>query len=210
MKRFAEPFRIAYDSLVGPPKVSSQGDQTDAATEAATADAVKGLGEEAAAETRKGAEVTQTEVDKFRLQCEQACRQELEGRIVLLVAEGSGQDIHANVTTTRLYKNLTEAATVMGFYDVKNARLCSVFEGQGLTHREPVLDEDDFDRYLHSLEPLMQAGRDVLWVLSGRTEANRAKLKRILVKHRFKHQIFHLCYNTKQMLQFGHFRRQGA
>ena len=67
----------------------------------------------------------------------------------------------------------------MGFYDVKNAKLCSIFEGQGLTHREPALDTDDFDRYVKSLVPLMVAGRDVLWVLGGRTESNIPKLKKI-------------------------------
>ena len=66
------------------------------------------------------------------------------------------------------------------------------FEGQGLTHREPVLDENDFDRYLQSLEPLMVPGRDVLWVLGGRTETNRLKLKRILTKYKLRMQIFHL------------------
>ena len=62
--------------------------------------------------------------------------------------------------------NFTEAATVTGFYyDVKNARLCQVFEGQGLTHREPALDEQDFERYVKSILPLMLPQRDVLWVL---------------------------------------------
>ena len=98
----------------------------------------------------------------------------------------------------------------MGFYDIKSARLCAVFEGQGLANREPVLDEGDFERYVHSLEPLMVSGRDVLWVLGGRTDTNTRKLKRVLTKHKLKMQIFHLCYNTKQMMQYGHFQRQGG
>ena len=89
----------------------------------------------------------------------------------------------------------------MGFYDVKNAKLCTVFEGQGLTHREPALDEADFERYVMSLEPLMASGRDVLWVLGGRTDTHITKLKRILAKTLMQMQVFHLCYNTKQMLQ---------
>jgi hypothetical protein len=72
-------------------------------------------------------------------------------------------------------QTLTDAATARGFYDAKNARLCHVFEGQGLTHREPALDEQDFERYVKSLFPLMVAGRDVLWVLGGRTDTNRGK-----------------------------------
>ena len=209
-QRFFERFQIAYDSLVGSPKGSSEQDKADNATEAATADAAQGIGEEMAAENKKKTEVMQSQVDLFRLQCEKACQKEIDARVVLLVAEGSGVDIRDSLTKTRLYQNLTEAATVMGFHDVKHARLCTVFEGQGLTHREPALDEDDFDRYLQSLEPLMVSGRDVLWVLGGRTETNRLKLKRILSKHRLKQQIFHLCYNTKQMMQYGHFQRQGG
>ena len=48
----------------------------------------------------------------------------------------------------------------------------------GLTHREPLLDEPDFERFVQAIEPLMKAGRDVLWVLAGRTESNIPKLKK--------------------------------
>ena len=117
----------------------------------------------------------------------------------LLVAEGSDVEVYATVTKARFYQNLTAAATVMGFYDVKNARLCNIYEGTGLTHREPALDEQDFERYLKSFAPLMQSGRDVMWVLGGRTDTNRVKIKRILAKNLFHVQVFHLCRNTKQM-----------
>ena len=88
--------------------------------------------------------------------------------------------------------------------------MCAVFEGQGLFHREPALDEGDFERYVQSLEPLMVIGRDVMWVLAGRTETNRVKVKRILTKNHLRMQTFHLCYNTKQMMQYGLFQRQGG
>ena len=55
-----------------------------------------------------------------------------------------------------------------------------------------MLDEHDFERFVISLEPLMVPGRDVLWVLGGRTETNRLKLKRILGKHKLKEKTFHL------------------
>ena len=113
----------------------------------------------------------------------------------MLAAEGSDVDINATLTKTRLYQNFTDAATARGFYDAKNARLCSCIglriwlvpyamsndcmkrsmSGQGLTHREPALDEDDFERYVKSRFPLMLPGRDVLWVLGGRTDTNRGK-----------------------------------
>ena len=90
-----------------------------------------------------------------------------------------------------------------GFLRSKNARLCTTFEGNGLTHREPALDESDFERYVKSFSPLVQAGRDVLWVLGGRTESNVGKMKKILTQANFNFQSFHLCYNTKQMQQYG-------
>ena len=112
------------------------------------------------------------------------------------------------MTKTRLYQNLAEAAAVMGVYDVKNARLCNIYEGTGLTHVEPALDEADFERYVKACWPLLEIGRDVMWVLGGRTDSNRVKIKRILAKNFFLFQVFHLCYNTKQMMQYGHFKRQ--
>ena len=41
----------------------------------------------------------------------------------------------------------------------------------------------------------MNHGRDVLWVLCDRAQSNLDRM-------------FYLCYNTKQMMQFGHFKRQ--
>ena len=90
--------------------------------------------------------------------------------MVPLVAQGSHLEIKANITSTRLYRNLTEAVPLMALYDVKNAKLCKIFEGECLTHREPLLDETDFDRFVQTVEPLMQPGRDILWVLAGRTD----------------------------------------
>ena len=53
----------------------------------------------------------------FRTQCEKACLFELEGRLVPLVAQGSHVEINANVTSTRLYRNMTEHVPLMAFYD---------------------------------------------------------------------------------------------
>ena len=48
-----------------------------------------------------------------------------------LVADGTHQEIKANVTSSRLYQNLTASVPCMGFYDVKNAKLTSISEGEG-------------------------------------------------------------------------------
>ena len=47
-----------------------------------------------------------------------------------------------------------------------------------------------------------------MWVLAGRTESNLPKVKRVLVSHGLKFEVFFLCYNSKQMMQYGHWKRQ--
>lgn len=86
--------------------------------------------------------------------------------------------------------------------------MCGIFEGEGLTHREPALDEEDFERYVKSFSPLAQHGRDILCVLGGRTQTNNGKLRRIMTRNGFVSKEFHLCYNAKQMVQYGLFKRQ--
>ena len=73
-----------------------------------------------------------TNMSVFRNQCEQRCARELEARMVTLLAEGSHAEIKASVTTTRLYNILTEDVPLMAFYDVKNAKLCNIYEGEGV------------------------------------------------------------------------------
>ena len=119
-----------------------------------------------------------TDLTAFRGNCEAHCRKELAARLVAFVAEGTHSEIKVSVAQTRLYQNLTGNATCMAFYDVKNAKLCTLFQGEGLTHREPVLDETDFERFVETVEPLLQAKRDVLWVLCGRADSNGPKVKK--------------------------------
>ena len=52
--------------------------------------------------------------------------------MVSLLAFGSHTEIKANVANTRLYNNLTEDVPCMAFYDVKNAKLCNIYEGEGV------------------------------------------------------------------------------
>jgi len=77
-----------------------------------------------------------------------------------------------------------------------------------LTHREPILDEPDFTRFVTTVEPLLRPSRDVLWVVVGRTESNLPKIRKILAAAKLTFETFYLCYNTKQMQSFGYWRRQ--
>ena len=67
-----------------------------------------------ALEDNKKAEATHDDLAAFRAQRELACQRELDSRVVMLTAVGSDAEIHASVTTTRLYQNRTKEATVMG------------------------------------------------------------------------------------------------
>ena len=78
----------------------------------------------------------------------------------------------------------------------------------GLTHREPLLDATDFERFVATVDPLLKPGRDVVWVLAGRTESNLPKIKKILLRFKMTVDVFYLCYNTKHMAQLGHWGKQ--
>ena len=52
--------------------------------------------------------------------------------MVFVIAEGSHDEIRTSVTNTQLYHNLTEDASCMAFYDGKNAKLCNIYEGEGV------------------------------------------------------------------------------
>jgi len=71
-----------------------------------------------------------------------------------------------------------------------------------------VLDEGDFERFVATVDPLLKAGRDVLWVLVGRTESNLPKVRKLLTKYRMCVHVFYLCYNVKQMSGYGYWKRQ--
>ncbi len=99
---------------------------------------------------------------------------------------------------------------------VRSCSLCkTVFErvvricfSPGLTHREPLLDECDFQRFVATVDPLMKAGRDVMWVLVGRTESNLPKVRKALLKHKMNVEALYLCYDAQQMELYGYWKRQ--
>ncbi len=79
----------------------------------------------------------------------------------------------------------------------------------GLTYREPLLDDTEFERFVATVEPLMHAGRDVLWVLAGRTDSNLPKVKNMLLARcKMNIEVFYLCYTTTHMQQYGYWTRQ--
>ena len=71
-----------------------------------------------------------------------------------------------------------------------------------------MLDVEDFERFVETVEPLLKPARDVMWVLTGRIESNVPKVKKILTKHKLSVEVFYMCYNTKQMQHYGYWKRQ--
>ena len=137
-QRFFNCFVIAHDSLAG----NSQAVSADAAdsqdpSETPIPGSADGeapdpaSSQEQGKQPRKQPEMKELEVGAFQKECDAHCRRELEARMVALCANGTHVEINASVTSTRLYSNLTSAASVMGFYDVKNARVCNIYEGEG-------------------------------------------------------------------------------
>jgi hypothetical protein len=135
-QRFTKAFLVAHDSILGLSSSASacaaagQGGHTDDSAAAKAAESAGSQKQESQAE-KKPQDSKETDLQAFRSQCEKHCLRELEARLVSIVAEGSHVEINASVTSTRLYQNLTDAVPCMAFYDVKNAKLCNIFEGEG-------------------------------------------------------------------------------
>ena len=134
--RFTTPFRIAYDSLIGLRCAVSVDEDAGAggySAESAGSKAAESAGSQQEGHAEKNTHDRKVpSLSVFRNQCEQCCARELEARMVTLLAEGSHAEIKASVTTTRPYHNLTEDVSLMAFYDVKNAKLGNIYEGEGV------------------------------------------------------------------------------
>jgi len=77
---------------------------------------------------------------------------------------------------------LTAKVAWMGYYDVKNAKWCKQYENENWWHREPLLDEPDLERFIGAVEPLMEPGRDCVWLSCGQVESDLPKARKILSK----------------------------
>ena len=134
--RFSNMFQIAYDSLLVLPSVASacvavgEGVHIEELAASIAAESAGSQREGSQAE-KKSQDSKEMDLAAFRMQCEKHCLGELEARLVSIVAEGSHDANIASVMNTRLYQNLTASVSFMAYYDVKNARLCNIFEGEG-------------------------------------------------------------------------------
>ena len=75
----------------------------------------------------------------------------------------------------------------------------------GLLQREPLLDSDDLHLPATVIPTsIVKPGRDSIWIMAGRTESNVPKIKKLIAKYHLHYEMFTFLYNTKQMLQYGH------
>ena len=199
--RFFDPFDVAYRTweAILTPRGTGQPppdlDQTSGVTNPNTAEAQK-------------TKIPKTEVDEFRILCEMKCKRELDARLVTFTSGGTSIEIKNTVTASRLYQNMSSKVPWMGYYDVKNAKLCKQYENENSWHREPLLDEADLERFIGAVEPLMEPGRDCVWLSCGRVDSNLPKARKILSKVGLKVTPFQLNYSRSQMENYGHTSRK--
>ena len=130
--KFFSAFQVAYDALKPRAASADEHKGADDAVQDSCGDAEQDAGGDAEQAAGHGRKTKAEELNNFKKGCEAKTKDELDARCVSLVVNGGTVDIQIGVTSTRLYQNLTAQATLMGFYDVKNARLCNTFDGEGV------------------------------------------------------------------------------
>ena len=133
-QKFSTPFQVAYDSLCGKPEGAPEEQPAPAEGTPSAGSAPEAKTEGGTEKKKVDRETKDLDIHQFRDSCEKHCCQELEARLVAMVAEGDHVEIKNSLTSTRLYQNLTAEVPLMAFYDVKNAKLCTIFEGEGSHH----------------------------------------------------------------------------
>ena len=92
---------------------------------------------------------------------------EIDARMVVLTQDGTHQEMSAQLSSTRLYQNLTESVKFMAFYDVKNARLLVRRPGETAVQREPIVDMAKFAAFCEVTNNVLKSGHDFVWLCQG-------------------------------------------
>ena len=209
-KRFAEGFRLAYSKLVAVGgSTGEEGDEADHASSAAAASAEQ-AGPAAVAGAGRTAADSQLQLPAFRKDCEDYVNRELEARTVILTNDGNHDELGNALTSSRMYQNLASlGARFMGFYDIKNAGLCNIFEGEALTQREPLLDETKFKGFVTLMNSVMKDNSDLCWVMLGKAEQNFDKVMKEIRQVGWKTKVFTLIYDTRLLQKWYWTRMRG-
>ena len=189
-KRFLEDFTTAYNALTFKP---------DPAPESVAAVAASVAGEEKPPEpdSQKGKKGDrQARLAEFRTEAEQSVRAEMDARMVILTQD-THTEMTAQLSSTRLYQNLTESVKFMAFYDVKNAKLMDRRPGETVVQREPNVDMDKFTAFCHVANGVLKNGSDFVWILAGKSEANVDRIRKKVAEFGWKDKAVHLVYDWK-------------
>jgi hypothetical protein len=131
---FTAPFKIAYERLIAVKKAAEkvEGENNDEKSKEEPESESLGQSNIPGSQTAEAKEINRLgQVERFRKDCASFCETEIQSRLVSVIATGTASDIAKSVTDTCLYRNLTDAVSFMALYDVKNARLCNTYDGEG-------------------------------------------------------------------------------
>lgn len=87
----------------------------------------------------------------------------------------------------------------VGIYDVKNATLADVYEGQTVFQREPFLDQTDFTAFTAAWGNLAKPSVDLYWIACGRHQSSLDFAKQHIGKQGWQFRTFFLNYDFKTM-----------
>ena len=191
-KRFLEDFTAAYNALTFKPDVVPE-------SVAAVAASVAGEENPPEPEPQKGKKGDrQARLAEFRTAAEVSVAAEIDARMVILTQDGTHQELTAQLSSTRLYQNLTESVRFMAFYDVKNARLMERRPTETVVQREPLVDMAKFTAFCEVVNGVLKHGRDFVWILAGKSDANVEKIRKKVAELGWRDKAVHLVYDWKK------------
>ena len=139
----------------------------------------------------------QARLAEFRREAETRVSTEIDARMVVLTQDGSHQEMSAQLSSTRLYQNLTESVRFMAFYDVKNAKLMERRPGETVVQREPLVDMGKFAAFCDVVNNVLKPGQDFVWILAGKSDANVDRIRKKVLECGWKEKAVHLVYDWK-------------
>ena len=142
-------------------------------------------------------------VATLKRELEESIQSTLKARLVCLTKDGQHAELTRLVASTDLYQQLaSEAARFQGIYDVKNARISEIYEGNSIFQKQPPLDVEDFETFSEVMHNLMKDGCDVYWILCGRYEVSYTAIMEFIKKKGWNWKMWYLNYDVKAMAKY--------
>ena len=136
----------------------------------------------------------QARLAEFRSEAETRASIEIDARMVVLTQDGTRQGMSAQLSSTRLYQNLTESVKCMAFYSVKNAKLMEHRPGETVVQREPLVDMAKFAAFHEVTNNVLKPGQDFVWILAGNSGANTDRIRKKVAECGWKDKAVHFIH----------------